>query len=142
MNTKKIVFFTGLLGMLFLAFLFFLDTKFCYAISWCMNLRRNFNGDIFQLIFIFPPVFLFSLLTYWMREEIFRAWWNFARWWVPIIIAVTLLLEFGGGGGGGMGISGAVSGGFDIFVIGIFYAIFIIVSLYKIARAHDRLKQS
>ena len=33
------------------------------------------------------------------KDEVFLSWFNFAKWWVPVIIAVTLLLESEGGGG-------------------------------------------
>lgn len=67
-----------------------------------------------------------------MRDEVFRAWWRFARWWAPVIIAVTLLLE-NAGGGGGLGISGAVSSAFDILVLGVLYAVLVVISLVLIA---------
>lgn len=104
-----------------------------------MEIRRFFNNDIFQLIFLTPAILLLSLITYKMRDEVFRAWWRFARWFVPVIIAVTLLLE-NAGGGGGIGISGAVSSAFDILILGILYAILIIISLIKIFNAYFKTK--
>jgi len=39
------------------------------------------------LNFIFLiPIFIFSLITYKMREEVFQSWWRFARWFAPVII--------------------------------------------------------
>ena len=84
---------------------------------------------------------LLSLITYKMRDEVFCAWWRFARWWVPVIIVVTLLLQ-NAGGGGGMGIGGAVSGAFDALVLGILYAVLFIVSLVKIFNAYFKTKES
>ena len=51
-------------------------------------------------LFLAPLLFLLSLITYRMKDEVFRAWWRFARWWVPVIIAVTLFVQNAGGGGG------------------------------------------
>lgn len=93
------------------------------------------------LVSISLPLLLLSLITYKMREEVFRAWWGFARWWVPVIIVVTLLLQ-NAGGGGGIGIGGAVSGAFDVLFLGIFYAILVITSLVKIVRAYLKTKGS
>jgi hypothetical protein len=31
---------------------------------------------------IFIPVFLFSLITYKMNDEVFESWIKFAKWWV------------------------------------------------------------
>jgi uncharacterized membrane protein len=72
-----------------------------------------------------------------MKDEVFLAWFNFAKWWVPVIIGVTLWVE-NAGGGGGWGMNG---GAFDAFFIGIFYFIFIIVSIIKIARAYMRTRE-
>ncbi|MBI5405900.1 hypothetical protein HY972_02595 [Candidatus Kaiserbacteria bacterium] len=87
------------------------------------------------------PILIFSLITYRLKDEVFQAWWRFARWWVPVIIAVTLFLQ-NAGGGGGIGISGAVSGAFDALVIGILYIILVIVSLVKIVRTYLRTKET
>ena len=39
---------------------------------------------------IFLVVAMFSLVTFWMREEVFRSWMSFAIWWVPLTILLTL----------------------------------------------------
>lgn len=44
---------------------------------------------------IFIPFFLLSLITYKMRDEVFRAWWGFARWWIPLsMLAIFLAPEY------------------------------------------------
>ena len=84
------------------------------------------------LNFIFLiPIFIFSLITYKMRQEVFQSWWRFARWFAPVIILVTFLIN-SQRQSGGMGISGAIRSSFNLFIIGIFYAIFIITSTIKI----------
>ena len=89
------------------------------------------------LMSISIPLLILSLITYKMKDEVFRAWWRFARWWVPVIIAVTLFVQ-NAGGGGGWGMNG---GAFDAIFIGIFYFIFILVSLIKIVRAYLKTKE-
>ncbi len=74
-----------------------------------------------------------------MKNEVFLAWWRFAWWWALIIAGVTLFLNTAGGGGG-IGIEGAISTGFDIFVLSILYAVLIIVSVVKIVRAYLRTR--
>ena len=96
------------------------------TVEWCELL-------VFSLVPFFP-LLLLSLFTYFMKDEVFRAWWNFARWWVPVIIGVTLFVQ-NAGGGGGWGMNG---GAFDVFFIGIFYFIFIVVSLVKIVRTYAK----
>lgn len=144
MNTKKIVLVTALAALIFvliisdpLTFGFCQNigmwgdgTRYCnYSYSMIDSLAK---GISFFVFFLSLPLILFSLITYKMRDEVFHAWWRFARWWVPVIIAVTLFVQ-NAGGGGGWGMNG---GAFDVFFIGIFYAIFIIVSLVKIFNAY------
>ncbi len=103
-----------------------------------MKTRSFFSKDIFILIFLTPPLFFLSLITYKMQDEVFRAWWNFARWWVPVIILATL--------GVNLGINALGSGadmfdrGFSNMFIGLLYAIFVAVSLWRIFRKYRELK--
>lgn len=119
--------------------LFSLESNFCYVNAFCMKIRSFFSNDIFMLVFLTPPLLFLSLITYKMRDEVFRAWWGFARWWVPVIIVVTFLLN-SANSGGGLGIGGAISSAFDILIIGILYAVLIITSLVKIVRAYLKTK--
>jgi hypothetical protein len=51
------------------------------------------------MLFIFVPAFLFSLVTYFMQEEVFRKWARFSLWFIPIYVIATILatsLEHGG----------------------------------------------
>lgn len=111
------------------------------VIKYCDKLVTDFAPQVMWqfiafLSFFLLPLFLLSILTYRMKDEVFRVWWNFARWWVPVIIGVTLFVQ-NAGGGGGWGMNG---GAFDAFFIGIFYFIFIVVSLVKIVRAYVMTK--
>lgn len=133
-NIKKIVFvatLTSLGGMIIL------DTIGWSKICGVGNLTcREKLGDAFVLLYLIPILFLFSLITYKMREEVFRTWWNFARWFVPVIIVVTLLLNSASDGGGGMGGGGLASGMLDFVVLWTLYIILVVVSLVKIVRAY------
>lgn len=86
---------------------------------------------------IFPAVFLLSLITYRMREEVFRAWWGVAKWFVPVIIAATFLFNMPGTSG--LGMSGAYADTFSVLILGLLYTIFIITSIIKIILAYRRL---
>lgn len=94
--------------------------------------------ELFVLIYSIPILFLFSLITYKMCDLVFHAWWNFARWWVPLIIVVTLLLNNASDGGGGMGGGGLASGMLDFAVLWTLYIIFVVVSLISIVRAYSK----
>lgn len=81
------------------------------------------------------PIFLLSLITYKMRDEVFRAWWNFARWWVPVIIIITFLLENASGGG-----TLGMNKDFTAFILIILYSVLVITSLVKIVRTYIKTK--
>lgn len=98
------------------------------SVEWCEPL-------VFALVPFFP-LLLLSLFTYFMKDEVFHAWWNFARWWVLVTIGVTLFVQ-NAGGGGGWGMNG---GAFDAFFIGIFYFTFIAGSFSKIIHMYFRLR--
>lgn len=116
----------------------FMLGEYCDS-AWCRVHDDDPLGIIFFFLLPLLPLFFLSLITYRMKEEVFQAWWGFAWWWVLVIIAVTLFLQ-NAGGGGGIGISGAVSGAFDVLVIGILYVILVVTSLVKILRAYPKNK--
>ena len=119
---------------LFVALLFFpaVASQFfsCNQKNWFFC--NNSYETVASVFLIGLPVFFLSLLTYRLRDEVFRAWWNFARWFVPVIVGVTLLLN--GIGRGGIGIEGALDSWFAILAIGALYYIFLAVSLIQIIR--------
>lgn len=98
---------------------------------------RKTSDSVQMVLGVFSLIFFFSLITYKMREEVFQTWWKFARWFVPVIMLITFLINSKTRGGG---VVATMSGGFDILIIGIFYAIFIITSLVKIVMVYKRLK--
>jgi hypothetical protein len=96
MMTKKNLFFTAL-GVL----------VFSYFSGWCGLSQNcllfglgNFFGNI--LLSVIKPLFIFSLtlfllatLLLFVREQIFSSWINFAKWWVPLTIILSILAGFG-----------------------------------------------
>lgn len=87
--TKKNVFLLAIGGTI----IFFLSA-FQKEIGFCGHIYNN-CWDIIDLIWppfmIFLPFAFLSLLTYRMRDEIFRAWTAFAVWWVPLSMFVTFI---------------------------------------------------
>ena len=134
MNTKKGVFLIGITGSILLFLPAVLN-----KISPCNESNWFFCSDSYEILafFVLPlfPIFFLSLITYRMKDEIFRAWWNFARWWVLVIIVVTLILNnLSGGGTIGM------DKDFTAFILIILYSILILDSLAKITRTYLRLR--
>jgi hypothetical protein len=82
--TKKI---SLILGVIF-SVLFFLS-----AYQKNMGLcGSNYNqcwkvADILWPVFLFGlPVFLLTLVSYRMNDQVLQSWWHFAYWWIPISV--------------------------------------------------------
>ncbi len=161
--TKKIVLWGGLVGIALFILLGFAEEKFGMDCSYQTNkidsdvgafipggngerypdvvyhVKADWCEPLFSTLPIFLPLLLLSLITYKMREEVFRAWWNFARWWVPIIIAVTYLLNNANNASTG----GSINAGqdFTILVLSLFYIILVTVSLWRIIAKYRQLKR-
>jgi len=101
--------------------------EYGYSVKYC----ELFALSLFPLLSLIP----FSIIFFFLHEDVFRAWWNFACWFVPVIMLVTFLLNSAHRGGG---IAGAMAGSFNAFVLIVLYAIFVITSLVKIARAYRK----
>lgn len=43
------------------------------------------------LLIPFIPLLILSLITFKMREEVYHAWFRFARWWVPLSIVLIFI---------------------------------------------------
>ncbi len=137
LGTKKNVFFFGLIGTTILAVMTYLSTSgICYHNDACLNFFEEFRPwNFMSYIFFAPPLFLLSLITYKMKDEVFRAWWDFAWWWSLLIVGVTFLLTHAQGGG-----TLGMNQDFTFFVLSILYALLVIVSLYRIMCAHRESK--
>jgi hypothetical protein len=53
--------------------------------------ERLHDDSLAATLFPFLPLFLFSLITYRMKEEVFQAWFRFARIALPIALALILI---------------------------------------------------
>ncbi len=111
-------------------------SEFCHS-DWCRVHDDDPLGWVFFIFLPLLPVFFLSLLTYRMRDEAFRAWWNPARFWMPVIIVATIITSIIDSQ------SGSSIGDFPISipVLGFLYALFISSSLWKIVRTNRRLEK-
>ena len=133
--TKKSVLFIGLMSSILLCSQFLFDSGSCGKNGFCNDIGDILNQDNLSYILIAPFVLFLSIITYKMKEEVFRAWWNFARWFVPRIIVITYLLD-----NAPTGSSLGAGQDFTFFVLFILYAILIITSLTKIFRTYRKIK--
>lgn len=123
---KKIIFWTSLTGTVvyFLLVTYSYNLyDFCYSAGHCPSLFDSLD-TIGPLIFLFPFVFVFSLITYFLREEVFRSWLHFAYWWLPL--SVVLIWWAAGTSGGGFGMPNILDQETVAFV---FSALFALISL-------------
>ena len=97
----------------------------------CKN-TYTFNGNVgcldsfvptlgeFALLFSLP-ILLFSLITYRMRDSVFRAWATFAAVWVPISSVLLILIGLADGGGS-MGIPNVLDQEFVAMILTSFFS--------------------
>ena len=66
---------------------------FCppYSYSICAAASDRFAEALLPVV----PLFIFSLITYWPRNEIYESWFRFARWWIPLsMLAILIAPEY------------------------------------------------
>jgi hypothetical protein len=135
--TKKNILLLSFVGASVYGILFLYSDSlydYCFAGGRCLEFWNSLK-IIGPIIFPFPAVFLFSLITYFMREETFRSWLHFVYWWVPLSIFLTLITTESGGGGFGPQMSwGKEDTAF------VFSALFAVISLILIIVKSWKLK--
>lgn len=92
MMTKKSVLIVSVIGVvLFILGILFLMNDVCSVDAWvkCRIVDKSVNMLVDLLMFAIPA-FLFSLLTYFLHEKVFRAWLRFTYWWIPLSFAIVL----------------------------------------------------
>lgn len=89
--TKKNILILSLFGTIFLVLLGMLGIESCYRNTTCKMFRDLLSFESLSSSILFLPLFLFSLITYKMRDEIFEIWVKFALWWAGATIILVLL---------------------------------------------------
>ena len=88
--TKK-----SILTLSFICLLVFIVSMFISLNGYCTEYRylcsRAHDDTLATYFFPFLPLFLLSLTTYKMRDEVFHTWLKFAYVWVPITILLVLI---------------------------------------------------
>jgi len=100
----------------------------------CMRQWAGLIMNFFPIL----PLFFFSLITYWMREEVYQTWFRFARWWIPLSMLLILIMP-SDTGSGSFGPQLSLGKG-DIALVTTF--IFTLISLTLIAYKHFTLKKN
>jgi len=89
MTRKRIVLVSFVLSALSVISIFSRQINVCpnYSYSNC----ANFFDTLFIILSPFVFLFIFSLITYPMRENVFQLWWKFARVWMLISMLAILI---------------------------------------------------
>lgn len=59
----------------------------------CMGILYGIMMGFFPVI----PLFILSIITYKMRDEVYRTWLRFAQWWVPLsMVLIFVAPEYSG----------------------------------------------
>jgi len=90
MVSKKILLIVSGIGTVVLFVLNWIGTfKLCGGQEYgqCMDLAYDIMINFLPII----PLFLFSLITYKMRNEVYRAWLRFSYMWIPLSMLLIFL---------------------------------------------------
>lgn len=93
---KKLLILSGLVAITLLVWNYLGNYKICdffggRSISSCPFVLTATALNLVPII----PLFLFSLITYWMRDRVYRAWVRFAAVWIPLsMIAILFAPEY------------------------------------------------
>ena len=125
--TKKVVFWVSFIFSL-IGFIFSSDRiyTYCYQDGHCWQLW-DFINSIGFLFFFFISIFILSLITYFLKEQVFRTWLHFAYGWIPLSLLFVYIASQSSGGGFG------IPNVFDTESVSmIFSVLFFIISLILI----------
>ena len=93
MTKKNILIISGFLSVIILAWDYIGNYHLCDLAA-----KNGSAGDCpfllsdIELIFLpVLPFFIFSLITYKMRDEVYQSWFRFARWWIPLSVCSILI---------------------------------------------------
>jgi hypothetical protein len=125
-NKKHFLLSLGLVGSTLLILI-----KYTEYIVFLRNiLGRQYVEVFFNTLTFFPFILFFSLLTYKMPDRVFSFWWKFARYTIPVILGLVIVvnLRLHHTAGGLFNLDTAI----DSLIIAILYGFFTLVSVGSI----------
>ena len=100
---KKIIFFTSLvLSVFFISLSFYSDFlyEYCYVKSNYSSWKDILDSAIPMLVAFCSIITLFfSLITYFLKDQIFKSWTKFTYVWTPLSIVLVFITPRDSGGG-------------------------------------------
>lgn len=89
--TKRKVFVVSAHMVVLFVLLFSLDATCDYGFTYmCARYWEQIRA-FSEVMFVSIPLFLLSILTFFLREEVFKAWSRFALAWVPLTMVLAAL---------------------------------------------------
>ncbi len=91
MNTSKkiILIGSGVLATALIAA--FVVQYFCIQKDWNNQSCYFLPGSLWAYTFIFIPIFIFSIITYFLNEKTFIVWRKFTLWWLLFSFILILI---------------------------------------------------
>jgi len=88
-NKKHFLLGLGLIGSSLLILIKYTE----YIVFFRNILGRQYVEVFFNTLTFFPFILFFSLLTYKMPDRVFRFWWKFARYAIPVVLGLVILIN-------------------------------------------------
>jgi hypothetical protein len=120
-----------LLGISFIGSCLLVLIKYAELVYVFRNiLGREYLEVFFNTLVFFPFVLFFSLLTYKMPNRVFSFWWKFARYAIPVVLGLVILvnLRLHHTTGGFFNVDTAI----DSLLVVILYGLFILGSVVSV----------
>lgn len=87
--TRKKILVIEIVGLMILAIAIAVSIKGSCSANFICD--RPHDDSMAKILFPIIPLFIFSLITYKMRQEMYQAWWKFARIWIPLSMLAVLI---------------------------------------------------
>lgn len=133
---KNIVFWVSLLGGVSC----FLLSGTKMLIFWCgssNHICRSNLDSLSDYLFLFVFILLFSIITYFLKDQVFKSWSRFTYWYTPFYVLVILFLS-DRSTGGWINTHMFNSEFFAITLSGIFIIVSLILVIYKTISARKK----
>lgn len=126
---KKVLIVTIMLSIGVWILYLILPTDWCDTNTICRGVYGNdyLGVIIYGCIGFIATVLPFSLITFFLHENVFETWKKFAKWSIPIVLTLMFFITQDTGG------SNFFSMDFTLFFLGIIYGLFFLISLAVIA---------
>lgn len=97
--TKKNTLIAELVAIIFLLLFYWFGSSSYCGNGNCDLFFEQFGG-VMQYLYLGPLLLIFSLITYSLKTEVFKAWIGFTVLWIPLSVLVAILSPGSDGGYG------------------------------------------